>query len=146
MTCTFFGHRDTPKEIEPILVSTLKDLIENKNVNKFYVGNHGDFDFLVRKNLEKLKKQYPSISYYIVLAYLPQKKSEIDFLDYSLTVYPDGLEKIPYKLAIIKRNQWMIEHSDFVVVYVKNSVGGAAKFKELAEKRGKKVTNCYDDK
>ena len=38
MVCTFFGHKDTPKEIEPTLRSTLIDLIENKNVNVFYVG------------------------------------------------------------------------------------------------------------
>ena len=121
-------------------------MIENKNVKNFYVGNHGDFDFLVIKTLKNLKMQYPNISYSIVLAYLPQKKNISDLLDYSLTIYPDGLGKVPYKLAIIKRNQWMIEHSDMAVVYVKNSFGGAAQFKELAEKSGKKVINCYADK
>ena len=48
LTCTFFGHKDTPKEIEPTLRSTLVDLIENKNVLKFYVGNHGNFDYMVK--------------------------------------------------------------------------------------------------
>ncbi len=145
MTCTFFGHRNTPNEVESILISTLKDLIENKNVKNFYVGNHGNFDLLVRKTLEKLKEQYPDISYYVVLAYLPQKKDEYSSLDYSVTIYPDGLEKVPYRSAIIKRNQWMIEHSDIVVVYVRNSLGGAAKFKELAEKKGKMVINCFTE-
>ena len=145
MTCTFFGHRNTPKEVEPILISTLKDLIENKNVKNFYVGNHGDFDFLVIKTLKKLKIQYPHISYSVVLAYLPQKKNVSDSLDFSLTIYPDGLEKVPYRLAIVKRNQWMIEHSDMAVVYVRNSFGGAAQFKELAEKRGKMVINCFTE-
>lgn len=55
-TCTFFGHRDTPKEIEPTLWSTLVNLVENKNINKFYVGNHGNFDCMVRKCLSELKK------------------------------------------------------------------------------------------
>ena len=40
-TCTFFGHRDTSKEIEPMLKSALTDLIENKRVDMFYVGNEG---------------------------------------------------------------------------------------------------------
>lgn len=40
LICTFFGHSDTPKEIEPTLMSTLIDLIENKNVLKFYIGKH----------------------------------------------------------------------------------------------------------
>ena len=48
--CTFFGHRDTPKKIEPILKSTLIDLIENKKVDLFYIGNQGNFDYMVRRN------------------------------------------------------------------------------------------------
>lgn len=51
LTCTFFGHKDTPKEIEPILRSALVDLIENKNVLKFYVGNNGSFDHMVKRGL-----------------------------------------------------------------------------------------------
>jgi len=38
MTCTFFGHRTVPKEIEPTLRSTLLDLIENYDVKLFYVA------------------------------------------------------------------------------------------------------------
>lgn len=58
LTCTFFGHHDTPKEIEPTLMSTLVDLIENKNVLKFYIGNHGSFDYMVRHCLAELKENY----------------------------------------------------------------------------------------
>lgn len=56
MVCTFFGHKDTPKETEPTLRSTLIDLIENKNVNVFYVGNNGNFDTMVRRQLEYLSQ------------------------------------------------------------------------------------------
>ncbi len=35
----------------------------------------------------------------------------------------------------------MIEHSDYVITYVKYNVGGAARFKELAEKKKKTVIN-----
>ncbi|MBR1970364.1 MAG: hypothetical protein IKA17_08400 [Clostridia bacterium] len=48
------------------------------------------------------------------------------------------------KYAIVKRNQWMIEKSDYVIVYVKQSSGNAAKFKELSEKKGKIVINVAD--
>ena len=49
MICTFFGHRDTPVGIEKMLYSVLIDLVENKGVILFYVGNHGNFDNLVIK-------------------------------------------------------------------------------------------------
>ena len=136
MTVTFFGHKDTPKEIEPTLRSTLIDLIENKNVTVFYVGNNGSFDTMVRRQLENLSQTYP-ITYNVVLAYLPTKKSEYD--DYTNTIYPEGLETAPKRFAISWRNKWMIKQSDIVVTYVTHNFGGAAQFKKLAEKQGKTV-------
>lgn len=139
MTCTFFGHRDAPNKTEPILRSTLIDLIENKNVDTFYVGNNGAFDFMVRKNLKLLKSDFPHITYAVVLAYIPGERDGCGDTDYSDTIYPDVLDCTPPKYAITKRNQWMIDSSDYVVTYVKHAIGGAAKFKELAEKKGKTV-------
>ena len=136
MVCTFFGHKDTPKEIEPILRSTLIDLIENKNANVFYVGNNGSFDTMVRRQLKELSLTYP-ITYSVVLAYLPTKKSECD--DYTNTILPEGIETAPKRFAISYRNKWMIEQADIVVTYVTHSFGGAAQFKALAERQGKTV-------
>ena len=58
MTCTFFGHRIVPNEIEPTLRSTLIDLIDNHDVDLFYVGNHGGFDAMVHKVLKELSAIY----------------------------------------------------------------------------------------
>ena len=136
MTATFFGHKDTPKEIEPTLRTTLVDLIENKNVTVFYVGNNGNFDAMVRRQLENLSQTYP-ITYSVVLAYLPTKKSEYD--DYTNTILPEGIETVPKRFAISYRNKWMIGQADVVVTYVINSFGGAAQFKKMAERLGKTV-------
>ena len=136
MICTFFGHKDTPKEIEPTLRTTLIDLIENKNVTVFYVGNNGNFDTMVRRQLEDLSHTYP-ITYSVVLAYLPTKKSEYD--DYTNTILPEGIETAPKRFAISYRNKWMIQQSDIVVTYVTHGFGGAAQFKDMAKKLGKTV-------
>ena len=138
MVCTFFGHKDTPKEIEPTLRSTLIDLIENKNVNVFYVGNNGNFDTMVRRQLEDLSRIYP-ITYSVVLAYLPTEKNKYDNL--TNTIYPEGLETVPKLFAISWRNKWMVHQSDVVVTYVSHNFGGAAHFKEMAEKLNKHVIN-----
>ena len=71
-SCAFFGHRDCPETIKPKLRSTIIDLIENHNVDMFYVGNQGQFDAMVRSTLKKLKQEYPHIDYAVVLAYMPQ--------------------------------------------------------------------------
>ena len=143
-SCTFFGHRYVEDDIGEILYNTITDLIENKNVTNFYVGNQGAFDALVIKTLKNLKNKYPHVSYTVVLAYLPHKKRDFEDKDFSHAVYPEGLEFVPPKFAIIKRNNWMIEKSDFVMVYVKDLCGGAAKFKEVAEIKGKKVINIAE--
>ena len=136
MICTFFGHKDTPQKTEPTLRATLLDLIINKNVTVFYVGNNGDFDFMVRKQLKELSVIYP-IKYNVVLAYLPDTRNVVE--DMTATIYPEGLESVPKRFAISWRNKWMIKQSDIVVTYVTHSFGGAAQFKQLAQKQGKTV-------
>ena len=146
MVCTFFGHRKiyNAKEIEPTLRSALLDLIENKGVTAFYVGNHGGFDSMVQRVLKELSEQYP-ISCLIVLAYLPEKSPVEPF--HFETILPEGIEAVPKRFAILYRNKWMVEHSDFVITYVTHDNGsGAAQFKALAERQGKKIIDLYGER
>ena len=46
MICTFFGHSNCYGLDKQILEDLIKNLIYN-GVNKFYVGNHGEFDRIV---------------------------------------------------------------------------------------------------
>ena len=138
MTCTFFGHRYVQKEIEPILRSTLIDLIENHGAELFYVGNQGGFDAMVTRVLRELSDRYP-IRAYTVLAYLPTSESSVSE-NLLPTVLPEGIETVPRRFAISFRNKWMIAQSDLVVTHVTNHIAsGAAQFKALAEKQGKTV-------
>ena len=133
MTCTFFGHKDTPTQIESKLKSTLLELIENKGVNVFYIGNHGNFDRMATKILKDLKIIHPHINYTVVLAYLPNTQYDCE------TIFPEGIENVPPRFAISYRNRYMVDTSNYVITYVTRSFGGAAQFKELALKKGKNV-------
>lgn len=133
MTVTFFGHKDTPKEIEPTLQTVLTDLIENHGAVEFYVGNNGNFDNMVHRQLEELSHAY-SVNHSVVLAYLPTNNSYADN-----SIYSEGIETVPKRFAISYRNKWMIKQSDIVVTYVTHSFGGACKFKDIAMKKGKRV-------
>lgn len=55
------------------------------------------------------------------------------------TIIPDGLEETPPKYGVIKRNRWMIEQADTVITYVKHTTGGAARFREIARKKGRTI-------
>ena len=136
-SCCFFGHRDTPNDINPKLIQAIENLIINENVNNFYVGNQGEFDGMVYSALKKLKQKYPQISYAVVLAYLPADNS-IDNYDGN-TIYPEGLESVPKRFAISKRNDSMIIHSNYCICYITHNFGGAAQFAEKAKKIGLRI-------
>ena len=136
-TCTFFGHRDCPDTIKPRLREVLVDLIENHNVDMFYVGNQGHFDAIVRGVLRDLQHEYPQIHYAVVLAYMPGKQTEYD--DYSDTMLPEGIESVHPRYAISWRNNWMLKQSDYVVTYITHSWGGAEQYVSKAKKHSKMV-------
>ena len=140
MIVTFFGHRDTPANAEKPLEKVLIDLIENYNADTFYVGNQGNFDYMVKQTLKRLKTKY-NINYNVILAYKPKNQYLVSG---DSAVFPDLLENTDPKYAIVKRNKIMLGWADVVVTYVKRSVGGAYKFKELAQMMHKKVINLPD--
>ncbi len=137
--CTFFGHRECPAEIKPILKSTLEDLIVNHGVDLFYVGNQGQFDAYVRSVLRELTKTYPQTHYAVVLAYMPGVQNEYE--DFSDTMLPDGIESVHPRFAISRRNDWLLRQTDFVVTYITHTWGGAYKYAEKARRQKKTVIN-----
>ena len=135
MICTFFGHSDAPETIRFALKAVLLNLIDNGGANEFYVGNHGNFDRMVIAVLSELS-EIRCFRYYVVLAYPPTEKDS-PYLEH--TVLPDGIETVPPKFAIHFRNKFMLETADMVITYVTHSWGGAAKFKQMAEKKNKRI-------
>lgn len=141
--CSFFGHRDYNGDKDK-LIDTVRKLIVCRNVDEFYVGNQGSFDFAVLQALRQLQKEFFHIRYSVVLAYHPSVNRYSDAVRSEETLFPEEMDKIPLRFAIAKRNEWMISKSDYAVVFVKHPIGGAAKYKELAEKKGLEVINLYE--
>ena len=141
-TCCFFGHREVTHNIRDKLTSIIEKLITEDGVIDFYVGNQGQFDWMVYSVLKELKAKYPQIRYTVVLAYMPDE--HIKELYGEDTLFPDGMENVPKKFAISKWNDWMIQQSDVVVCYVYKVTGGAAKFREKVGKKGIRVIDVPD--
>lgn len=137
--CTFFGHRDCPASVKPKLRAVLVELIEQKNVTRFYVGNQGSFDAMAYSVLQELSAHYPQIRCTVVLAYLPAA-GEAPLPN---SILPEGIETVPRRFCILWRNRWMLEHADYVVTYIVHPQGGAARFAQLAEKKQKAVYNLF---
>ena len=143
-TCCFFGHREVTHDIRQKLTETIENLIIAEKVDNFYVGNQGQFDSMVYTVLSELKNKYPHIKYTVILAYMPDRKTAEKYGDN--TLYPDGLEFVPKRFAISRRNEWMIKKSAYVVCYVHKITSGAYQFQNAALKKNRTVINIADIK
>ena len=132
--CTFFGHGDCPETKYSNILQAIQNLITEKNIITFYVGTQGNFDSLVYRALCNLRADFPQIRIYRVLAYLPKDNSLI-----SDSILLEGIELIHPRYAISWRNRWMIKRSDYVIAYITYNYGGAARFVNEAERRGKTI-------
>lgn len=144
MIITFFGHSnclfndDIKKQLKNIL---LDEIIKNPT-SKFYLGGYGDFDGLCLRTLRELKHDFPSIEILFITPYLDKNYSKLELAKhyYDDVIFPP-IESVPRKFAILKRNEWMVEQADLVIVYVKYSWGGAAKALEYAKRKKKRIIN-----
>lgn len=97
MICTFFGNSDCSVDIYPLLEKTILDLIQNKKIHDFLVGNHGNYDYFVYTVLKKIKALYPYVRYSVVLAYMPRKDMLFSEKE---TILPDDIETVPKRYCI----------------------------------------------
>lgn len=141
MTCCFFGHKDTPSSIYDKLEEVIERIIAENGVTEFLVGNQGQFDSMVLKALRRMKEKYPHISYNVVLAYMPAEKEEWNPYEFGETMLPEGIESVHPRYAISWRNKWMVSEADVVIAYIAHSWGGAARYMEMAAKKGKQIIN-----
>lgn len=137
--CCFAGHSSISnnKKIKIKVTNEIINLIENEGVTAFYSGGQGSFDWLCAHCVDELKKVYSFIQSYLILAYMPKEKDNYYNETLNLfdnTIYPD-IEKTPLRLAIVKRNEWMINNSDFLITYIWHSCGGAARTFEYAKSK-----------
>ena len=140
MICTFFGHRDAPIDLKGNIKKAITNLIENGIVD-FYVGNNGNFDFLVQAVLLELLNENKSINCRIVLSYLGESAL---CGNQELTIFPEELDGVIRKFAIPKRNEYLIKKSTVVVCYVENSFSNSYKWVEKARKKGHRIINLAE--
>ena len=139
-SCTFFGHRDCPESIRASLIKEIERLICDQQVESFYVGTQGSFDRMAYSALKKLCNKYSNIKVYRVLAYMPRNDAvSRDNTEGEDTILPEGIERVHPRYAIVWRNNWMIDHSEYVIAYITHPTGGAYRAVERAKKKGRPV-------
>ena len=143
MVVSFVGHREVADEpqVHRWLEETVNELIL-EGADTFYLGGYGRFDRLAHDVVWKAKAQHPQIHSFLMIPYLNRS---YDTSRYDGTIYPP-LEQIPQRLAIVKRNEYMVDRSDVVVAYVLYSFGGAAQTLRYAIRRKKRILRFEPEK
>lgn len=134
--CFFIGHSDAPESIYPALQEAIERHITEYSVTEFYVGNYGRFDRMAARAVQEVKKIFIDVKLFLVLPYPPETGRPLpDLAGYDGTIYPEGMETIPYKLAILQLNRKIVRKADYIIAYVRHSWGGAAQTLERAKVR-----------
>ena len=138
MIVSFFGHSvfSESLSLKHRLLDVLEETILDSPVT-FLLGMKGLFDSFAFSCCLHFKNAHPHVKIACVLAYLNEQITDERFDEY---IYPP-LETVPPRIAILKRNAWMVKESDFLITYVDHSFGGAYQAFSHAVKLKKKIIN-----
>ena len=137
-SCYFIGHREADERLLPLLGEAIERLITEDRVAYFYVGGYGGFDRIATTAVKKAKQSHPEILLMLVLPYHPEERHVSVLEGFDGTYYPEGLESVPRRFAIIRANRILIDESDWLVCYVRHGASNSRKLLEYAERRRRK--------
>lgn len=148
--CTFAGHRDAYESAaEDKVRALLFSLLEQDDDFCFFSGSIGRFDLMCERIVREIKRLYPQkrIQLMLVLPYMHTSintHSRYFHERYDDIIFPSELEGCPHKAAILRRNRWMIDRSDYLIAYVFHCFGGAYATLKYARRRSITIWNVAE--
>lgn len=149
MKVVFIGHSrlDNISDLNKKIKNTIMENIEDNKIT-FYCGGYGDFDRACLQVCHSIKKELNDCEIVFITPYITKSQQTklkylMDLKVYDSIVYPP-LEKIPFRFAIIKRNEWMVEKADLIIAYVDHTYGGAYKALSCARAKKKRIINLAE--
>ena len=140
----FIGHKEIEhfRQIEEQLREVIGKLLDEKEFVEFYVGRNGDFDIMVASVIKGIQRDIGTYNNCLILV-LPYPVADFDSYEdyYDEVLIPHELNNVHYKAAIEKRNEWIIDNSDLLIMHVVREEGNSAKCMKKAEKIGRKIIN-----
>lgn len=146
--CFFIGHREANENIYQALCDSIEEHIIEHDVKEFVVGQYGNFDRLAAKALIEAKQKHPHIRIVALMPYHPTEHNKPLPVGFDGSIYPERLESVPRRYAIVRANRYMINHSDYLIAYVTHPASNAYNLVEYARKidktSGIKIENIAD--
>lgn len=122
--CFLFGHRDAPEDILPELIRTAEKHYVQYGIREYVVGQYGNFDHLAVRAIREVKKKHEDVRLLLLTPYYSPERPQQIPEGCDGTLYPDGMERVPKRVSIVRANRYMIGRADSVICYV-NRPGNA---------------------
>ena len=133
--CFLFGLRDAPDAILPELIRVIASHVTEQQVGEFIVGAYGGFDHLAARAVAEVRKQYPHIRLVLLQPYHPAVRLVLLPEGFDEGWYPNGMERVPPRLAIVRANRCAIDSAACIIAYVWQAASNARNELEYAMKR-----------
>jgi len=140
-----FGHRDfcQHKRLDDKLYPLVKEVLRTKDFVEIYIGRDGEFDIYAASVIKRVQMVMGSENSELNLV-LPYVRKDIEYYEKYYDRVSIPISAHP-KIAITKRNEWVVEQADLVICYVERKKGGAYTAMKYAETLGKAVLNLADE-
>lgn len=135
--CFLFGSRYTPDGVLPLIEKAVEKNYLEYGIRNFVVGGRGNFDHLAADALKAVKDRHEDIYLRLLLHCHPSDRRIYIPEGFDGTLYPEGMEKVPGKFAIVRANQYLVRAADSVICYV-HQIGNSRELLEYAQKREKR--------
>ncbi len=134
-SCFFIGHREASEKMYPELKAAVEQHITEYGVTEFIVGHYGGFDRLAARAVIEAKKIHPEVTLTMLLPYHPVEQPIPTPAGFDSTYYPPDMERVPRRVAIVRANQYMVDHVDYLIAYAWHPASNARELVEYAKKR-----------
>ena len=121
------------------MLALLTELIGEQE-SELFLGGYGAFDSFAFSCAKAYRRTHTNVKLVLVTPYPNGGARNASSLwgEYDSIVYP-AIETAPPRLAIIKRNEWMVKEAETVIAHVRHRFGGAYRTLCYAEKLGKRI-------
>ena len=141
MTIVFCGHSNyIQSEQDETSILNILEFEVGESPCEIFLGGYGNFDNFAYSCAKKFKQTHANTKLILITPYLENSKTDWNKATFDSIIYP-GLENVPPRYAISRRNKWMIAQADIVICYVSHPYGGAYAMYLDAKRKGKKVYN-----
>ena len=133
-TCFLIGSHLSPDALSPLLDEAIERHIAEYGVTEFLVGRYGRFDQLAAEALRRAKARHHGIRLRLLIPYHPAQRPVDVPPGFDDTYYPEGMETVPKRLAILRANRYMVDHCGCLIAWVRHP-GSARDLLDYARRR-----------